>query len=117
MTNPFIIEICPHEPRASACTQDGAEIRTHELFQDWLDCNASGDAEEACKYVLSLGVDFRIVARTPSGGYENRLATESEISDTCRTIYFESESDFDDPDICRMYLVWEAASEFQGERA
>lgn len=112
-----IIEICPHEPRASACLMNGAEISTDpDIAQDFADCRASGDCEPACQYVRdAIGCEFRIVARNASGEYENRLATDDEIRATCEAIYFDSETDFTDRDTCATYLIWEAASDLESE--
>lgn len=112
----LIIEICPHEPRASMCLADGREVTADsELLQHVQDCNASGDCEDACRYIMSLGIDWRIVARNASGEYENRAATDAELTATARAIYFDSNRDFfaEDIDWCKVYLVWEAAREFE----
>lgn len=104
----FIIEICPNEPRASIMDMQGESVATN---QDIADCRASGDCQEACEYVRDvLGVEFRIVARDESGNYQNRLATDDELTATARAIYFESESDFADSDTAKMYLIWDAAN-------
>ena len=102
----YIVEICPIEPRASICGMNGESVDSH---QEIADCRASGDCQPACEYVLSLGVQFRIVARDDSGKYVNRLATDSEIEATAREIYFDSESDFSNMDVARLYLIWQAA--------
>jgi hypothetical protein len=108
----LIIEICPHEPRAMAYLVNGLETSTDpDISRDLADCRASGDCEQACLYVLDhVGVEFRIVARNRKGKYENRLATAAEKEQTCRAIYFDSESDFSDERLAETYLVWEAAS-------
>lgn len=115
----LIIEVCPIEPRASACLMNGAEVSSDsEIAEALADCRASGDNAEACKYVLeSIGVEFRIVARNAAGEYENRLATDAEMEATARAIYFESDTDFSDRDTAAMYLVWDAAhhAEADGE--
>lgn len=109
----FIIEICPHEPRATVCGMEGESVAVN---QDLADCRASGDCQPACEYVRdALGVEFRIVARDESGAYVNRLATPEEMEATARAIYFESEADFSDRDTCATYLIWEAASGLEGE--
>jgi len=110
-----IIEICPLEGRASPCLSDGSDIATNEqVAQDFADCRASGDNESACRYVLDIyKPEFRIVARNGSGTYENRLATDAEMQATCEAIYFESETDFTDSDWCKVYLIWQAASELE----
>lgn len=112
MTAKLIIEVSPAEPRASICLADGRECRDDEtVYRDLMDCTGSGDAEPACRYVLeSYEVEFRIVARNASGEYENRLATDDEKAETCRAIYFDSETDFDDSEWADIYLVWEAAN-------
>lgn len=108
----IIIEICPNEPRASACLMDGNDISTaDEISEAMADCRRSGDCQPACEFVRDrIGVEFRIVARNAAGEYENRLATPEEKEATCRAIYFESESDFSDESLAETYLIWEAAS-------
>lgn len=107
----LIIEVCPVEPRASACLINGDEVSTDpEVSEHLADCNRSGDCSDACEYVVRhVGVEFRIVARNAAGEYENRLATAEEKAATCRAIYFDSESDFDDESTAETYLVWDAA--------
>ncbi|ELT51210.1 hypothetical protein [Brucella intermedia] len=61
------------------------------------------------------GIDFRIVARNAGGEYENRAATAEEKAETCRAIYFESESDFTDEKTADLYLIWQAAAELEAE--
>lgn len=81
-----------------------------------LDCTDSGDAEPACVYVRDhVGIDFRIVARNAGGEYENRAATASEKAETCRAIYFDSETDFTDEKTADLYLIWQAAAELEAE--
>lgn len=112
----FIVEICPHEPRASICGMEGESVSSD---QDLADCRASGDCQPACEYVRDdLGVEFRIVARDESGAYVNRLATPEEMEATANAIYFDHEpGEFADRDTCATYLIWEAANclESQGE--
>jgi hypothetical protein len=111
----LIIEICPREPRTSACLMNGDEVATDpEVAQHLADCNASGDCEDACRYVLRhVGVEFRTVARNAAGQYENRLATDDEKAATCRAIYFDSDTDFSDPSMAELYLVWDAARDVE----
>ncbi len=112
----FIIEICPNGGHASPCTMQGESLRGSAFESDMADCNSSGDCEPACRYMLqNYAIQFRIVAKDESGKYENRLATDSELQETCQTIYFESESDFSDPELCKIYLIWQAVSEMEGE--
>ena len=112
MTPRLIIEICPHEPRATACLPSGDVLSTDPYVAEALaDCRASGDCEEACRFVLTtLAPEFRIVARNAAGDYENRLATDEEKVATCKAIYFDSERDFTEDDWADVYLVWEAAA-------
>ncbi len=111
MLRQMIIEVCPNEPRASACLMYGREVSEDPTVAAALaDCTRSADAEEACRYVLNqIGVEFRIVARNEAGDYENRLATDAELEATARAIYFESDTDFSDRDNAELYLVWDAA--------
>lgn len=113
---PIIIEICPNEPRASACLANGESIVGSDYESDFLDCCAQGDVEQACEYIRDqIRVEFRAVARSESGDYENRLATSLEMAATCRAIYCDSETDFDDIENAALYLIWEAASGVQSE--
>lgn len=107
----LIVEICPYEPRTSACLMSGDEVSADtEVSAHLADCNASGDCEDACLFVLRhVGVEFRIVARNAAGEFENRLATAEEKAATCRAIYFDSDADFDDESRAETYLVWDAA--------
>ena len=116
------IEICPHEPRASAyylrAPRNGVSIRQDStLGRDLSDCVASGDVQPACEYVRDVHKPrFVIIALNAAGKYENREATDSEICATARAIYFDSESDLDnDADLARTYLIWEAASQLDAD--
>ena len=118
MTHRLEIQICPREPSTSPYLMPGGlSVSTDStITADLLDCTGSGDAEQACKYVLSAhNPRFVIVARNAAGEYENRDATEQEIEQTCRAIYFESESDFSDLDLAKVYLIWDAAHQFENE--
>jgi hypothetical protein len=108
----LIIEICPSEPRASACLMNGDAVSSDpDVAEHLSDCTRSGDCEDACRYVVRhVGVEFRIMARNAaSGEYENRLATADEKAATCRAIYFDLDSDFSDETLAEIYLVWEAS--------
>lgn len=113
----LIIEICPHEPRASACLGSGESVSADsEVAEALADCCASGDAQDACEYVRDrLRPEFRIVARNAAGAYENRLATPEEKAATARAIYFDSESDFDDESTAETYLIWDAAHDAEND--
>lgn len=110
----YIIEICPHEPRATICTMSGESCADDP---DIADCRASGDCEPACTYVRDeLGVEFRIIARNAAGQYENRLATDDEIRATTRALYFdEIPAHFDPVERCEIYLIWQAAADAEHE--
>lgn len=107
----LIVEICPFEPRTSACLMNGDEVSADtEVSEHLANCNASGDCEQACLYVLNyVGVEFRTVAKNAAGEYENRLATPEEKAATCMAIYFDSDADFSDETTADTYLVWDAA--------
>lgn len=110
----LIIEICPREPRASACLADGRDVSADPRISAALaDCRASGDCQPACEHVRdAIGVDFRIIARDASGAYVNRAATDAEMQATCEAIYFDSEpNEFAARDKAATYLIWEAASD------
>ena len=108
----YIIELIGED--VTICDMNGESVANDP---DIADCRASGDVEPACQYVRdSLGVEFRIVAcNAATGEYENRLAYDSEIESVCRAIYFESESDFSDIDTAKLYLIWQAACQCEGE--
>lgn len=108
----FIIEISTCGS-VSCCTLEGTEIEG-PLLADLQDCNASGDCEEACQFILDhYSPEIRIVRRTEFGYYENDFATPAEKAEVCRGIYFDSESDFDDEDLADLYLVWSAAGQLE----
>lgn len=100
----------------TTCTPEGASLLGSAYEQDMMDCNASGDAQPACEYVLDVHTpEFRIIAKGEDGSYENRLATPEEKATCCREIYFESETDFTDERWAEIYLVWAAASDLESE--
>lgn len=106
----LIIEICPIEPRATA-------YNPNEFKTELQDCTRSGDASQACNYIRDqIGVEFRRIARDETGNYVNRLATDEELRETCRAIYFESSNTFEDLQECKTYLIWDCANseEFEG---
>ena len=112
MENPLIIEICPHEGRASMCLANGESVVGSDYWPDIEDCTSGGDCEPACAYVRDhIGVDFRVIARNAAGAYENRPATPEEMTATAQEIYFDSESDFTDEDTAALYLIWQAAGD------
>ena len=103
----FIIEIslCGS---VDCCTNDGEEI-SGQLLADLMDCNKSGDCEDACTYVLNTyNPEFRIV-RKVNNEYQNVIASSEEKYTVCKEIYFESESDFTDEQCANLFLVWQAA--------
>jgi hypothetical protein len=103
------ISICPAEPRANV----DCDV-SDSMSQDLLDCTGPGDAEPACRYVMqAYDLAFTI---WDSAERKHRTATPAEIGATCRAIYFDSDSDFDDLDTCAMYLVWEVAANYEQER-
>ncbi len=108
----YIVEVRPKEPSASICGPRGGSVRKHT---DVLACTLPGNVEPDCRYLLSLGVDFRIVAQSAKGEYENRKATDQEITDTAKAIYFESESDMGDLELAKVYLVWSATDSARNE--
>jgi hypothetical protein len=111
----FIIEIS--QESAMCCTLGGESLCGSEFEADLLDCVKSGDCEEACAFIRDcIQPDFRITTKDSSGNYYNRLATDSELESCARSIYFESESDFADPDTAKLYLIWEAATQVQYEK-
>jgi len=108
MKDILLIEICPKEPRADLAQDIDAEST---LATDLLDCTKSGDAEPACDYVAQT-YDVQFIVADPALDYARRPALDSEITETCKAIYFDSDSDFDDSDICESYLIWETAFTF-----
>lgn len=111
----FIIELY-RSADVSVCRLNGSPIGPQsKLGRDLLDCCKRGDCEPACKHVLSTyKPQFRIVKKV-NGEYANVLATAEDMIDVCEEIYFESESDFHNMDVCAMYLVWQAASNYRSE--
>lgn len=110
----FIIEI--GQECAMCCTMEGESLHGSEFEGDMLDCVSSGDCEPACAFIRDyIKPDFRIVAKDSKGIYRNRPATDSELKDCASSIYFESEADFTDPEIAKLYLIWEAAAQLKGE--
>ena len=110
----FIIEI--GQESATCCTMEGESLYGSEFEEDILDCVKSGDCEPACTFIRNyIKPEFRIVAKDSSGDYCNRLATDSELKDCARSIYFESEADFADPETAKLYLIWEAAAQLEYE--
>lgn len=82
---------------------------------DMLDCTRSGDVEPACQYILeAYEIDWRIV-KTVDGEYQNVTADADDKRKICEQIYFESDSDFSDEETSEMYLIWEAASNIEGQ--
>lgn len=109
-----IIEIWPKTGETSACLKDGSEITTNlDILTHFKDCNAAGSSWNICADIRdNIGVEFRIIERDSKGKYENRLATDAEKQETCETIFFDSETDFSDMDDAEIYLIWDAAKEF-----
>ncbi len=102
------IEVSPKEPRANI----NHEIDTASaLHDDLADCTRPGDAEGALRYILdNYGVRFTIQCEKLEWKY--REATDAELAETCREIYFESDSDFSDRDTAELYILWQAASDY-----
>ncbi len=97
---------------------EGESLYGSEFEGDMLDCVKSGDSEPACTFIRNyIKPEFRIVAKDSSGDYCDRLATDSQLEGCARSIYFESEADFTDPETAKLYLIWEAAArlEYEGE--
>lgn len=103
----YLVEICPHEPRATICgPRDGVDSLQRDTTV--IDCVKSGDCAQACHYLLSQGVEFRIVARDTRNNYRNRLATHAEIVATARAIYGDY---FASVKMAKVYLVWDACAQ------
>ena len=107
--NTLRIFVCPMSPDVHLDMDlESVERIAHE---DLLDCCASGDAEPACRHVLdtyaidwvSWDMDMR----------EMVSASDSTLQDAARGIYSDSESDFDDIDTARLYLIWEVAHSYK----
>ena len=89
------------------------EPRLGEMLADMNDCNRSGDAEPACRFILdAYKPEFRIV-RKVRGKYQNVIAFSEEKSQVCREIYGGSETNFNDEGNANLYLVWAAASDLE----
>jgi len=103
----FIIEISTCGS-ITVCTMDGDEL-SGGVVVDLLDCAGSGDATEACMYVLdTYDPKIRIVKKI-NGEYKNVLASKEDKKQVCESIYFESDTDFSDEDKANLYIVWYAA--------
>jgi len=110
----FIIEIT--EESALGCTMEGESLCGSEFETDLLTCVNSGDCEHACTFIRDYTKpEFRIVAKDSTGNYCNRLATDLELESCARSIYFESEADFENPDTAKLYLIWETAFQLKSE--
>lgn len=111
---PLIIEI--DAENATMCLANGESVKGSEYESDVADCCASGDVEDACRYLVNhVGIEFCIVAKNANGDYENRIATAQEKQATCEAIYFDSETDFSDENMAEIYLVWQASDGVQHE--
>lgn len=108
----FIVEISSCGS-VSVCKLNGDEIsKRSKLASDLRDCTKSGDCEDACRFVLSHhNAEFRTV-KVIDDEYQNVIASSEDKMKVCKTIYFESESDFSNESTADMYLIWEAASQF-----
>jgi hypothetical protein len=116
MTESFMlqIEICPFEPRANLYDEPEGDS---PLPNDLLDCTTGGqDAEPACQYVIDTWSPVFVIA-DPTLNYERRKALPSEIQATAEHIYCDHEKgEFADMGKATLYLVWEAANQFQQQR-
>ena len=93
------------------CDRNGQDICRQSAFGKALaDCRKSGDCEDACRYLLTtFKPEFNIV-RKVDGAYANIPACHEEKAAICRSIYFESETNFTaDEEMCNIYLIWEAS--------
>jgi Fe-S-cluster-containing dehydrogenase component len=111
----FIIELSLPDC-VSVCRLNGSRIRpTSTLGQDLLDCVKSGDCEPACRYVLETYKPQIRIVKQVNGQYANVLASAEDMIGVCEAIYFESETDFNNTDNCALYLLWQAAADYQNE--
>lgn len=86
-----------------------------ELHADLIDCNKPGDVENSCQYILDhWKPEFRIV-KMLDGRYQNVIASDVDKQELCESIYFDSDTDFSDSDNSELYLVWEAAHQYENE--
>ncbi|QDS91818.1 hypothetical protein FF011L_05530 [Roseimaritima multifibrata] len=96
----------------TCCTHGGNDLEG-EMLSDTNDCNRSGDAELACKYILdNYKPEFRIERRV-GDVYQNVIASKEEKLQVCREIYGGSDTNFNDEDNANLYLVWAAASDLE----
>jgi len=97
-------------------TEDGDTCFDVETYSDLADCCASGDCEDACRYILAnYSVDWRVVKKCEDGNFHNVTATSYDKRKVCEAIYFESESDFSDEQLAEVYLIWQAASQLNND--
>lgn len=102
----LIIELCLSGSVTVICEDE-------TTLEHLRDCNASGDCEPACRYVLDhCNPEFRIVKKV-NGEYQNVCASPEDKRSICEQIYFESDTDFSDEDNADLYLVWEAAHDLE----
>lgn len=106
---------------AALCRVNGKNIgKNSQLFKDLKDCVRGGcDNYDSCVYVIKTYCPiFRIVKKCADGQYRNLVANHPDKIALCKTIYFESETDFQASEsICEVYLVWSAADALQNDSA
>lgn len=108
----FQIEICPHEPRAGVAQ---TIERDSAIADDLIDCTRAGDAEPAAQWILDTWNPVFTVWDPALKEY--RIAKPSEIQSTCEHLYFDHEpGEFADQSKAALYLIWEAAGQYQQER-
>lgn len=94
---------------------NGHEIHTDSpVFEDAQDCTGAGDAEPAIRYLMdNYEIEFRTIRQvsTDPVKFENVQASDAELTATARAIYFESDTDFEDIDNAKLYLLWQATSD------
>lgn len=89
--------ICPHSDMGKALAA----------------CCKSGDCEDACRYVLEQFKPGFHTTQPFCGRWARFPSTHKDKAKVCRSIYFDSDRDFDESEEwCDIYLIWYAASVF-----
>lgn len=117
----FIIELSTCGS-VTVCTNEGDYIWAETddygdawIYDDFLDCNATGDCEDACRYMIeNYRIDWRIVKKV-DGEYANVTATAEDKQEVAKSIYFDSDNDFSDETWAEVYLIWQAACDVEQE--
>lgn len=96
---------------------DGSSVSPSQepLWSDLQDCCASGNVEEAIRYLMdTYEIDWRAVVKVEGSNpvkFDNIPVTDELLKKTAQAIYFDNPDQFTDPDQCKMHLLWQATSD------